>query len=296
MITSCIKEKLYRREPVFSFEFFPPKTEKGEEALRESLDDLKPLGPTFVSVTYGAGGTTRGKTREIVRSIQQRHGLSVMAHITCLGHTHEELKRILMDYAEHGITNLLALRGDPPRPGAEWTEISGGPQHAAEVVQLAKKIGCFSVGVAGFPEKHPEAPDRQSDLKYLKQKVDAGADFVITQLFFDNDAYFDYVAQARRAGVNVPIIPGVMPVTRRGQLQKFLEFSGGKMPEILRRHIEDCGGDDELAQEIGLAFCAGQCVDLLRRGAPGIHFYTLNKSRACHTVYAALHAMGFWNI
>ncbi len=294
MITSCIKERLYRREPTFSFEFFPPKTARGEESLAQALDDLKPLSPTFVSVTYGAGGSMRSKTRDIVRSIKHAHGLHVMAHVTCMGHSHDEIKALLMDFAEHGITDILALRGDPPDPDADWQEVPDGPQHAIEVVRVAREIGGFSVGVAGFPEKHPDAPDLDTDLEYLRQKVDAGADFVMTQLFFDNDTYFDFVRRARKIGITVPIIPGIMPITRAGQIERFHELCGCSIPEILARHIRDCEGDVCRMQSVGLAFCAGQCVDLLRRGAPGIHFYTLNKSRACHTVYAALNAMGFW--
>lgn len=295
MITSRIKEKLYRREPVFSFEFFPPKTEKGEESLHRALEKLVPVDPTFVSVTYGAGGSTREKTREIVRTIQSRYGLTTMAHLTCVGHTHEEIRALLADFRDHGIADILALRGDPPAPDADWGPVENGPQHAVEVVKLAREFGVNSVAVAGFPEVHPEAPSLDHDLTYLKEKVDSGADFIVTQLFFNNDTYFDYVRRARRLGITVPILPGIMPVTGVKQIKRFQELSGCIIPDRFMEHLKEYGDDDTRVQEIGLAYCAAQCVDLLRRGAPGIHFYTLNKSRACYTVYAALHALGLWN-
>lgn len=294
MLLHRIQERLYHAQPIFSFEFFPPKTEKGEAELLEAIRALAPLKPDFVSVTYGAGGSTRERTRRLVSQIQRDFGLTVMAHLTCVGHTMEDLEHLLSAYAREGITNILALRGDPPRGSAEWKLILGGPEHAIDVVRLAKKFAIFSIGVAGFPEKHPEAPTMEEDLRHLREKVEAGADFVITQLFFDNDCYFDYVRQARAMGVTVPIIPGVMPITRVGQIERFHELSGCRIPEILVRHLAECGEDEERVQEIGLAYCAAQCADLLRRGAPGIHFYTLNRSRACLTVYAALHALGYW--
>jgi len=294
MISARLRERFYRREPVFSFEFFPPKTAKGEAALREALRDLVPLRPDFVSVTYGAGGGTREATRRIVGAIRRDFGLQVMAHLTCVGHTEEEIRDLLAGYAAEGIENLLALRGDPPRGAVEWKLVLDGPKHAVDVVRLARAAGGFCIGVAGFPEKHPEAPDAAEDLRRLREKVEAGAEFVVTQLFFDNDLYFEYVRRARKAGVTVPILPGVMPVTRAGQIERFTELSGCTIPEALLRHLAECGADEARVEGIGLAYCAAQCADLLRRGAPGIHFFTLNQSRACHTVYAALHAMGLW--
>ncbi len=294
MIPERIRERFYCREPVFSFEFFPPKNTKGEEALREALRLLAPLAPTFVSVTYGAGGATRTRTREIVCSLQQEYGLTVMAHVACLGHSAAEVRQILEEYAAHGIRNILALRGDPPRGETEWKLVMGGPQHASEVVRMAAEMGGFAIGVAGYPEKHPEAPTLEADIERLREKVAAGADFVITQIFFDNDVYFDFVSRARRAGVRVPILPGVMPVTRAGQIEHFHKLCGCAIPETLVRHLAACGSNEARMQEIGLAYCAAQCADLLRRGAPGIHFFTLNQSRACHTIYAALNAMGLW--
>lgn len=295
MISHRIMERLYRREPVFSFEFFPPKTEKGEQGLFEAIALLAPLKPDYVSVTYGAGGSTREKTHRWVCSIQKEYGINTMAHLTCIGHTHEEIRNLLIQYAASGITNILALRGDPPKGDAQWSTVAGGPEHAVELVRMARAAGVFSVGVAGFPEKHPEAPTLDADLGYLRQKADAGADFVVTQLFFNNDTYFEYVARARQLGIRVPIIPGIMPITSPGQIERFKELSGCLIPPSLERDILACGQDEQAVQEIGLAYCAAQCADLLRRGAPGIHFYTLNKSRACHTIYSALNALGFWD-
>ncbi|MCX7935223.1 MAG: methylenetetrahydrofolate reductase, partial [Planctomycetota bacterium] len=264
MIPERIRERFYRREPVFSFEFFPPKTAQGEADLRLALRHLAPLAPTFVSVTYGAGGATRHRTREIVCSLQREYGFAVMAHVACLGHSHAEVRRLLEEYAAHGIRNILALRRDPPRSATEWQPVMGGPQHAIEVVKIAAEMGCFAIGVAGYPEKHPEAPSLAVDIERLRDKVAAGADFVITQIFFDNDVYFDFVQRARRAGVKVPILPGVMPVTRVGQIERFHQLCGCTIPQTLVRHLAACGSDEARVQEVGLAYCAAQCADLLR--------------------------------
>ena len=293
MIYNIIKERLYRRQAVFSFEFFPPKTEAGEKSLCATLEKLAPLHPDFVSVTYGAGGSTREKTRRIVLDIKERFGLEVMPHLTCVGHTLNEISAMLDEYTAHGITNVLALRGDPPRDQPGWQNVPGAPEHAIELVRLAQGKGTFSVGVAGFPEKHPQAPTAASDIAFLKAKMDAGAAFVITQLFLDNNFYFNYIAQARQAGVTIPIIPGIMPVTKRGQLEKFRDMCGCHIPASLENAVNACDTDAEV-QETGLAYCAAQCADLLRGGAPGIHFYTLNQSHACVTANAALQALGYW--
>lgn len=292
--TSRVKDRLYRRQPVFSFEFFPPKTGKGEEALFRAVERLVPMNPAFVSVTYGAGGSTREKTKKIVCSIQRDFGLTTMAHLTCIGHTADEIRTLLADYSEVGIRDILALRGDPPRGDKEWDLIMDGPQHAIDLIRLTHEAGDFNVAVAGFPEKHPEAETLDTDLGFLKAKVDAGAELVITQLFFENETYFDYVRRARKIGVTVPIIPGIMPIVKPGQVERFVELSGCVIPPKLKAHIDACGDDEARVAEVGLAYCAAQCVDLLRRGAPGIHFYTLNQSRAARTIFAALQSMGFW--
>ncbi len=295
MILHHMKERLYRQLPVFSFEFFPPKTEAGEKSLNRALEELVELQPDYVSVTSGAGGSTRDKTKNLVIGIQKEFGLTVMAHLTCFGHTNDEIRRLLREYAENEIYNILALRGDPPLGQTEWKLVMDGPEYACDVVAMAKATGAFSIGVAGFPEKHPQASSIKEDLRHLKTKVDAGADFIITQLFFDNDLYFHYVKQARKIGVTVPIIPGIMPVTKAAQLPRFKELSRCYIPPALEESLRKRARSEEEEREIGLAYCASQCADLLCRGAPGIHFYTLNQSRACQTVHAALKAMGYWN-
>lgn len=294
MIFNQIKDRLYRGLPVFSFEFFPPKTDQGEEALYKTLETLVPMKPDFVSVTYGAGGSTKEKTRRIVLTIKDQFKIEVMPHLTCVGHTREELQRMLEEYSDNNITNVLALRGDPPAGVKDWQPVPGGPEHAIEIVRMAHEAGVFSVGVAGFPEKHPQAPSLEKDIEYLREKMDAGADFVITQLFLDNALYSDYISKARRMGVTVPIIPGVMPITKVSQIQKFRELSNCYVPVELERALNNCN-DERQVEEVGLAYCAAQCADLLRRGAPGIHFYTLNQSRACTTIHAALQALGYWS-
>ncbi|MBN2712966.1 MAG: methylenetetrahydrofolate reductase [NAD(P)H] [Planctomycetes bacterium] len=296
MITSKIKERLYRRQHIFSFEFFPPKTDKGLESLRKALAELAELSPDFVSVTYGAGGSTRERTKDLVCSIQKDFGLTTMAHLTCIGHSNEEIRALLADFASAGIRDILALRGDPPRGSSGWDLVMGGPEHAIDLVRMAKSMGVFNIACAGFPEVHPEAKDMDEDVHYLKEKTDAGAELVITQLFFDNEAYFDYLRKSRKAGIDIPIIPGVMPITKFEQIERFVELSGCYIPQVLKEHLEKHKDDAVRVEEIGLAYCAAQCVDLLRRGAPGIHFYTLNQSRACQTIFSALQAMGFWNV
>lgn len=293
MIYDIIKDRLYHRQPVFSFEFFPPKTPEGEKALGATLAKLAPLRPDFVSVTYGAGGSTREKTRRLVLGIKKDFGMEVMPHLTCVGHTRAEIGAMLDEYAASHVTNVLALRGDPPRDQPGWQNVADAPEHAIELVRMAQERGAFSVGVAGFPEKHPQAPSMESDIAYLKAKMDAGAAFVLTQLFLDNHRYFAYVEQARAAGVTIPIVPGIMPVTKRGQLERFREMCGCAVPPALEKAIAACATDAEV-QETGLAYCAAQCAELLRGGAPGLHFYTLNQSRAAITVNAALQALGHW--
>jgi methylenetetrahydrofolate reductase (NADH) len=289
-----IAELLERQRPVFSFEFFPPKTDEGHRTLRNTLEVLKDDEPNFVSVTYGAGGTTRSTTVEITKTIKRDHGIEAMAHLSCVGEPRERLLEILEEIQASGIQNVLALRGDPPRGEKEWTPHPGGLSYSVELIRLIKDNFDFCVGAAGFPEVHLDAPDRASDLRYAKAKVDAGAEFLITQLFFDNDAYFDYVEDARGVGIEAPIVPGIMPITNYGQIHRFTDMCGATIPEDLERQLNGRADDPEAVAELGVAYATLQCSDLLARGAPGVHFYTLNRSPATRAILAALRAAHPW--
>lgn len=292
MLASLLKERLYHRQPFVSFEFFPPKTPKGDERLKEALRDLVPLQPDFVSVTYGAGGSTRERTREVVLRMKEDYGLQAMVHLTCIGHTRDELKRMITEYGEAGIEDILALRGDRPRNLPAEEKLHSDLDYAKDLVELIHETGNFSVGVAGFPEIHPESDSMAKDLQHLKAKVDAGADMVVTQLFFDNETYFRYVREARKAGITVPIIPGIMPMSSADQIEKIRAFCGAFIPPAMEQQLCMEGMAEDHVETVGLAYCVAQCADLLKRGAPGIHIYTLNKSRSGHRVLAALHALG----
>jgi len=281
-------------EPVFSFEFFPPKTEDGERSLQQALEDLRPLEPSFVSVTYGAGGSTRTRTIEIVKRIKEDFGLEAMAHLSCVGSTQDELREILDEVEASGIDNVLALRGDPPQGETEWKPHPGGLLYSTELAALIRAHYDFSIGAACFPEVHPEAPDLTSDLKFLKEKVAAGASFLITQLFFDNRLYYDFVAEARAIGIELPIIPGIIPVTNVDQIKRFTSMCGASIPSALLEALELRRDDPDAVIQFGVAYATLQCADLLARGAPGIHFYTLNKSPATRAILSALRTLRPW--
>ena len=282
-------------EPVFSFEFFPPKTAEGEQNLFSALEELRRLDPAFVSVTYGAGGTTRDKTLEIVQRIHNEFGLEAMAHFTCVGATVAELKGVLDQMRDAGISNVLALRGDPPQGQEEWVKTEGGLEYSRELVELIGADYDFAIGSACFPETHIHATSSEDDLRYLKEKVDAGAQFLITQLFFDNAAYFDFVERARAIGIDVPIIPGVMPVQNLGQIKRIAGMCGAIIPAGLLSALESRADQPDAARDLGVAFATLQCAELLRGGAPGIHFYTLNRSPATRAILAALKLMRPWD-
>jgi methylenetetrahydrofolate reductase (NADPH) len=283
-----IDQLLAGEDPSFSFEFFPPKTPKGEENLRAALDDLKSDGPAFVSVTYGAGGSTRDKTVEIVKSIKQDYGIEAMAHFSLVGQSVDGLRRQLDEIAEAGIENVLALRGDPPQGETEWIAHPDGLHYSIELIELIKRDYDFCVGAACFPEVHPDAPSPQEDLRYLKRKVDSGASFLITQLFFDNGDYFNFVDDTRAIGIDVPIIPGIWPVTNYAQIKRIAELCKSRFPDRFERELEDRKDDLTAVTDLGVAYAALQSVELLAKGAPGIHFYTLNKSPATRAILAAL--------
>jgi methylenetetrahydrofolate reductase (NADH) len=283
-----IDQILDERQPVFSFEFFPPRTEKGETNLRAALDDLKYDAPAFVSVTYGAGGTTRDKTVEIVKSIKQDYGIEAMAHFSLVGQSVDGLRRQLDEIAEAGIDNVLALRGDPPQGETEWIAHEEGLHYSVELIEILKADYDFCIGAACFPEVHPDAPNLEEDLKYLKRKVDAGANFLITQLFFDNRDYFNFVEEARGAGIDVPIIPGIWPVTNYTQIKRIADLCRSRFPERFECELEERKDDPTATVDLGVAYATLQSVELLAKGAPGIHFYTLNKSPATRAILAAL--------
>ena len=263
--------------------------------LRRALSELREDGPAFVSVTYGAGGSTRDRTVEITRAIKQEYGIEAMAHLTCVGDHRRRAARLLDDVRGAGIENVLALRGDPPRGQTEWKAHPGGLAYSTELATLISEGYDFAIGAACFPEVHPEAPDLDHDLRFLREKVEAGASFLITQLFFDNDLYFDFVEEARAAGITVPIVPGIMPVTNFGQIKRFTEMCGASIPDRLERELAARADDPDAVAELGVAYATLQCSELLARGAPGIHFYTLNKSTATRAILAALRAARPWD-
>ena len=286
-----IRDILARDKRTFSFEFFPPKTPEGEIALFKTIAELKPLSPSFVSVTYGALGNTRGKTFEIVARIKQEYGIEGMAHLTCVASSRAEIREILNELKAKGIENTLALRGDPPQGTTEFIKPRNGFGYASELVEEIRGFDYFSIGVAGFPEMHPQSTNAKSDIFYLKKKVDAGADFVITQLFFDNSLYFKYVARARAAGVKVQVIPGIMPITDFKQLEKFTTMCGASIPARVREDLTPIQDDLDAVYRYGVDYATRQCQELLDRGAPGLHFYTLNKSRATRLIFRNLRGL-----
>ena len=290
-----IDQILEETHPCFSFEFFPPKTEEGEKNLRAALEELKKDKPSYVSVTYGAGGSTRDRTISIVKWIKQELGIEAMAHFTCVGATVEELRSTLDGIRKAGIDNVLALRGDPPQGQQEWVKTEGGLEYSTQLIDLIRGSYDFAVGAACFPEVHPQAESPESDIRFLKEKVEAGATFLITQLFFDNDFYFDFVERARDAGITVPILPGIMPVTNYGQVKRMSEMCGASFPEKYESELETRKDDPDATADLGVAYATAQCVDLLARGAPGIHFYTLNRSPATRAILAALRATQPWD-
>jgi methylenetetrahydrofolate reductase (NADH) len=288
-----------RGEPVFSFEFFPPKNDAGVSALFDSLRALRPLAPAFVSVTWGAGGSSRGRTLEMVTRIKRETEIEAMAHLTCVGVSKKELEEQLAVICDAGITNVLALRGDPPRGQREFIVHPDGLAHASELVALAREVADkrgvqLCIGGACYPEGHPETRDLGADLKNVKTKVDAGADFLITQLFFENRRYFDFLGRARAAGIDVPILPGIMPVTNVDQIQRFTALCGAHIPAGLSAALRARREDPEATLQLGVAWATLQAAELLRGGAPGIHFYTLNRSTATRAILAALRAQEPW--
>lgn len=267
--------------PVFSLEFFTPKDEGGRRALFRAIERLKAIQPGFVSITCGAAGTTRERTADLAIEIQEQFALTTMAHLVCTGTTQSELDETLRYMQAHGIDNILALRGDPPKGATNWTPVEGGFRYASELTAFVRERFSLCIGGACYPERHHEAPSLEADIHNLKRKVDAGAEFLVTQLFFDNDKYWSFVDKVRAEGIDVPIVPGIMPVLNLANLQRIASLSPGTtIPPELEAAFRQAGEDDGAALQAGVTFAAQQCRALLANGAPGIHFYTLNRSKA----------------
>jgi methylenetetrahydrofolate reductase (NADPH) len=281
-------------EPVFSFEFFPPKTNEGERNLREALWGLRELRPDFVSVTYGAAGSTRGLTLELTKWIKQELGIEAMAHLSCVGTTREELSAVIADMRQAGIDNILALRGDAPRGASDWTPHPDGLRYSTELAALIHTDHDICIGGACFPEVHPEAPDLAHDLRFLREKIDNGVSFLITQMFFDTDLYFRFVDEARAAGIDVPILPGVMPITDLRQIKTITGMCEATIPQPLLEALEWRSHDPDAVLQLGVSYATLQCAELLARGAPGIHFFTLNRSHATRAILSALRLHRPW--
>ena len=287
--TTSIAALLAQGERSFSFEFFPPKDAAGEEVLWRSISELEPLKPTFVSVTYGAGGSTRDRTIDISGRIATETSMTPMAHLTCVGHTVEEIEDILDALAAAGVENVLALRGDPVGgPGTPWTATEGGLTYACDLVDLVRRRNQFAVGVAVFPEGHRDAPDFDHDVRVMRAKYDAGAEFAITEMVLRSSDYFGLVERARGAGVDIPIIPGIMPILNLSSMRKMVELSGREMPDEILQRIEPLADDPDAVRAEGIRIATELCDDLLAGGAPGLHFYTLNRSKATREIYSSL--------
>lgn len=293
-----IKDILASQKPSLSFEFFPPKNEASWDNLFETIRELEPLTPSFVSVTYGAGGGTRELTHDLVVRIKESTSIPPIPHLTCVGHTRDEIAAILQRYADAGVTNILALRGDPPRDCANYDWSAGDFRHASDLVAFIREFNesgahpdrrGFGIGVAGFPEGHPAMPNRMAELEFLKAKVDAGADYICTQLFFDNHDFFDFRDRCQLAGIMIPIIAGIMPVTSLQGMRRMAELAAGaRYPAKLVRALDRAGNNPEGVERAGIHYAAQQCSGLLDGGADGIHFYTLNKSHATREIYRSL--------
>jgi methylenetetrahydrofolate reductase (NADPH) len=290
-----IRDLLGEGRPSFSFEFFPPRTEEAAAQLERTIAELQALQPTFVTVTYGAGGSTREKTIDIVSRIKRDTGLEAMAHLTCVGSTTSELRDVLARLVDAGVENILALRGDPPKGQTAFTAVDGGFSYASELVKFIRDLygDKLSIGGAGYPEKHVECGNPAVDLSRLKHKVDQGLDFITTQLFFDNRVYFEFVERAREIGIAVPIIPGIMPITNASQVERFTVACGATLPFKLAAELDRRRDDSSGVHQLGVAHATSQCMELLMGGAPGIHFYTLNRSTATSEIFAQLKASGF---
>lgn len=273
-----------RNSFIFSYEFFPPKTEEGMVNLFHTIGELKRLNPGYISVTYGAGGGTRDKTVDIVARVKDELGIESMAHLTCVGHSKNEIREILNQMRDRGIENIIALRGDPPKTESCFRAQREGFRYANELTELIKSSYNFCIAVAGYPEGHVESPDKETDWNFLEKKVSSGADFIITQLFFNNSDFFFFEKKMREKGIDIPIIPGIMPITNFDQIVKFTQMCGAKIPEKVFEDLHSIKENSEAIQNYGIDYATQQCEELIAHGVPGIHFYTLNKSNATREI------------
>jgi len=286
-----ISELLATQPTVRSLEFFPPKDETGVEALRQTALVLKRIAPDFVSVTYGAGGSTRERTAQVSKLLRAEIGFTVMPHLTCVGHTRDELNVVADQLHAGGYRNIMTLRGDPPKGQHEFVPYHDGLRYGSDLVALLKaRHPEFCLGVGGYPEKHPEAPSAEVDLDNLKRKVDAGASFITTQLFFDNDVYYRFVEKCRARGITIPIVPGIMPVLSLKQIKRFTDMCGAHLPLQLIKRLEAAGETPEVVEHLGIDWSLMQIRDLLTRGAPGYHLYIMNRAKSALTLAAGLAA------
>ena len=286
-----ISELFAQHRPLRSLEFFPPKDDTGVEALRQTATALKRIAPDFVSVTYGAGGSTRERTAQVSRLLRAEIGFTVMPHLTCVGHTRDELNGVADQLHAGGYRNIMTLRGDPPKGQTEFVPYQDGLRYGSDLVTLLKaRHADFCLGVGGYPEKHPEAPSLEIDLDNLKRKVDAGAAFVTTQLFFDNAVYYRFVEKCRARGITVPIVPGIMPVLSLKQIKRFTEMCGATLPEKLTKRLEAAGEAPEIVESVGNEWAVTQIRDLLAHGAPGYHLYIMNRAKSALALAAGLAA------
>jgi methylenetetrahydrofolate reductase (NADPH) len=288
-----ISHALASQRPFFSFEFFPPKDDAGSRQLVAAIEALAPLRPAFVSITYGAGGSTRARTVALAKEIQQEIGLTVVAHVTCIGASRADLRALLDELARVGIENVLALRGDPPA-GSQFVPAAGGFEHANELIAMLRRNYDFCIGAACYPEKHPEATTLDADLSALKLKAEAGADFLVSQLFFENAQFFAFERRVRGAGITLPMLPGLMPITNFSQIQRFVALCGASIPPKLRVEMEARRGDVKAVEDLGVAYASMQALGLLQGGVPGLHFYTLNRSPATRAIVSSLLAASAW--
>ena len=290
-VGQSIKERFEQGKPLFSVEFFPPKDDAGGERMLKTASQIQPHNPDFVSITYGAGGGTRETTMRYARLLKEEHGFEVMPHLTCVGHTREELLEILEEFAEAGFRNVMALRGDPPKGETTFKPVPGGLSYGSDLVSLIREnFPDFGIGVGGYPEKHPEASDAKKDLEHLKIKVDAGADFITTQLFFDNAVYFDFVDRCRTSGISLPVLPGLLPVLSIGQVRRFCAMCEATLPVELEHGLDRA--EESMQPKVGADWALSQTKSLLDGGAPGYHLYALNKSASTLRILEGLQATG----